>query len=100
MKTKHCSWCDNSFKTNVAYQIYCSPECREAATKEKIAARYLAIKRNKKSTKERTCKSCGKRLSVYNDETICQTCEVNPIEVNKALKDIKDIANDKYNDQA
>ena len=97
MKTKHCNWCDKSFQTNIAYQIYCSPECRDAATKEKIAARYQTIKRNKKSTKQRVCKSCGKRLSVYNDDTICQSCLTNPTEVNKALKDIKDILNDKDN---
>jgi hypothetical protein len=95
MKLKHCSWCDNSFKTVINYQIYCSPECRTQATKEKIAERYLANKR--KTAKTRLCKSCGRSLSVYNDDQICQACEVNPIEVNKALKEIKDILDDKNN---
>jgi hypothetical protein len=95
MKTKHCSWCDNSFQTNIVYQIYCSSECRDAATKEKIAARYRAIRRSKESTKNRSCKSCGKKLSVYNDDQICQACSTNPIEVNKALKDIKGLINGK-----
>ena len=36
---KHCQWCDKTFESLISYQIYCSLECRESATKEKIAAK-------------------------------------------------------------
>lgn len=95
MKTKHCQWCDHSFLTNVSYQIYCSPECREAATKEKIAERYAISRRNKRHTKPRLCKGCGTRLSAYNDEQLCINCNINPQDVSKALKDLKGLMNGK-----
>jgi RecJ-like exonuclease len=97
MKTKHCSWCDNSFETSISYQIYCSPECRNAATKEKITERYIKNRRNSRVGKVRKCKSCGQSLSIYNDDELCSTCQVNPGDVLKALKEIKGIANGKNN---
>lgn len=87
---KHCQWCDNLFETEIKYQIYCSVECRESATKEKIAARYIVERRQKRIGKDRKCKSCKEPLSIYNDEPLCIKCSVNPNEVAKALKQIKD----------
>ena len=52
---KHCKWCDSEFNTEVSYQIYCSVKCREQATKEKIAERYLVLRRQKRIGKERKC---------------------------------------------
>jgi hypothetical protein len=95
MKTKHCEWCDHSFKTKISYQIYCSAECREAATKEKILARYQITRRVKRAEKVRACKSCGSDLSMYNDDQLCQSCDVNPSDVAKALKEIKGLMNGK-----
>lgn len=96
MKTKHCQWCDNQFETLVSYQIYCSPPCREAATKEKIAERYAHTRRTRRlNSKPRQCKSCGVSLSAYNDEELCAECVVNPADVKKALKEIKGFANGK-----
>jgi hypothetical protein len=92
---KNCQWCDTDFISEVSYQIYCSPECRESATKEKIAARYLVTRRQKRLGKTRKCKSCNKDLSIYNDEELCNDCNVNPKDVNKALKDIKGFINGK-----
>lgn len=92
---KNCQWCDNDFVSEVSYQIYCSSECRESATKEKIAARYLVTRRQKRLGKIRKCKSCNKDLSIYNDEELCHDCNINPKEVNKALKDIKGFINGK-----
>ena len=86
---KTCQWCDEPFEPKVGYQIYCSSECREEATKEKIAQRYLVSKRNRMMSKKRNCKSCGSPLSAYNDDPICQACIVDPAEVSKALKEIK-----------
>ena len=89
MKSKHCEWCDSQFDTAISYQIYCSPECREQATKEKIALRYTLTRRSKRHGKTRLCKSCGANLSAYNDDQLCQSCIVNPTDVSKALKEIK-----------
>ena len=87
---KHCQWCDKVFETEIKYQIYCSTECRESATKEKIAARYIVERRQKRIGKERKCKCCGEQLSIYNDESLCVKCNINPSNVTKALKEIKD----------
>jgi hypothetical protein len=97
---KLCSWCDNSFKPSVSYQIYCSSNCRDEATKTKIVARYAVIKRQKRKNKKRYCASgCGVSLSIYNDDTLCNSCNVNNKDVNKILKQIKGIANDSKNNQ-
>lgn len=92
---KYCQWCDNSFDPNVSYQIYCSVECRDEATKEKISQRYIKNRLKKRSEKSRKCKSCSLPLSIYNDDDICSSCDENPKEVNKALKEIKDRMNGK-----
>lgn len=97
MKNKHCEWCDNQFVGKVSYQIYCSVSCRELATKEKIAERYAVARRSRMATRPRPCKSCGAKLSVYNDEVLCQSCLVNPSDVKKALKEIKGFLNEKGN---
>jgi transcriptional regulator NrdR family protein len=91
---KHCQWCDSSFSPTVAYQIYCSPGCRDDATKEKIAQRYAIQRRNRLMLKDRKCKSCGERLSAYNDDTLCFSCIVNPNSVKQALKEVKGLAED------
>lgn len=90
MKSKRCEWCDHSFQTKISYQIYCSSECREAATKEKISARYQIsrIARRAKGRK-RFCKSCNTELSIYNEDILCNQCIVNPKDVSKALRDMK-----------
>jgi hypothetical protein len=86
---KSCKWCNSPFETKVSYQIYCSPECREEATREKIAERYESTKRQKRLGKDRKCKSCQASLSIYNDDSLCQNCHINPTDVSRALKDIK-----------
>ena len=95
MKLKHCDWCDNKFEPKVKYQIYCSAECRQEATKEKIAARYLITRRQKRKNKVRKCKSCGEDLSIYNDDPLCNQCSINPVDVKKVLKQIKGLSNGK-----
>jgi hypothetical protein len=92
---KHCQWCDASFESKVSYQIYCSSECRESATKEKIAERYAIARINKRIKQTRLCKGCGQRLSAYNDDSICFTCMVDPREVGKTLREIKGMADGK-----
>ena len=91
---KNCQWCDNAFVTDISYKIYCSPECREEATKDKIAQKYAQKRRVKMMSKKRLCKSCNSQLSVYNDSQTCQKCITNPLDVKKALKEIKGIMNE------
>lgn len=86
---KHCQWCDKLFETQIKYQVYCSVDCRDAATKEKIAARYIVERRQKRIGKDRRCKCCEEPLSIYNDENLCTKCTVNPTDVTKALKQIR-----------
>jgi hypothetical protein len=94
MISKHCEWCDHSFKTKISYQIYCSAECREAATKEKIMQNYFLKQVKKRFEKKRFCKSCGSLLSAYNDSQTCFACVSNPSDVSKALKEIKGLMNE------
>lgn len=89
MKSKHCQWCDHTFETSISYQIYCSVECRESATKEKIAIRYNQTRRQRRVGKDRRCKSCNTQLSIYNDNELCDTCTINPKDVRAILRDIK-----------
>lgn len=93
---KHCQWCDNTFTTKISYQIYCSPECRGFATKEKIAERYIQSRRTRRYGKERKCKACHKVLSAYNDDVLCADCNVNPTDVSSVLKELKGFANGKF----
>jgi hypothetical protein len=95
MKNKHCEWCDHQFQTKISYQIYCSAECRDAATKQKIAARYQITRRAKRYNKPRKCRSCDTQLSMYNDELLCQKCVIDPSEVTKALREIKKLKDNK-----
>jgi len=96
---KQCSWCSNYFAANVSYQIYCSSECREEATKEKIVERHKAIRRQKNSKKIRMCAGkCGTKLSVYNEHTLCNSCYVNKKEVNRKIKEIRMFMHDYQND--
>jgi uncharacterized protein YmfQ (DUF2313 family) len=92
---KHCSWCDTEFNSDISYQIYCSSTCREDATKQKIAQRYIVTRRQKRKGKVRSCKQCGSQLSIYNDDSLCVLCNVNPSTVEKALKEIKGKSNGK-----
>ena len=77
---KICDWCSEDFEPNVSYQIYCSAECRESATKEKVNERYQHKRRQKLA---------GKILSVYNATGLCSSCMVNDKVVDKALKELK-----------
>ena len=95
MISKHCSWCDHQFKTKVKYQIYCSVECREAATKEKINQRYIRQRAQNRANKARHCNQCGVILSMYNNSSTCQSCDIDKSIVNKILRDIKGLANGK-----
>jgi hypothetical protein len=44
---------------------------------------------------ERRCKLCESRLSAYNDDPLCFSCLINPVDVTKTLREIKGLANGK-----
>jgi hypothetical protein len=89
---KICDWCSNEFQPNVSYQIYCSKECRELATKEKVNERYQIKRRQKLSKKERRCSGgCGTLISIYNPSGYCWVCKIDTKQVDKALKELKGI---------
>lgn len=82
--------CDVYFHPKVSYQIYCSNECRDIATKEKIAERYQITRRQKRAGKVRKCYGgCGIDLSIYNDSGFCSNCNVSEKAVTKMLKELK-----------
>lgn len=97
---KNCDWCSNEFQPNVSYQIYCSIECRQLATKEKVNERYRFRKRTRNSKKGKKCAGgCGTLLSMYNESRFCSRCMTNNKEVNRALKELKGIIEyEKFNE--
>lgn len=87
---KSCERCDSKFKPKVSYQIYCSEDCRDLATKEKIAERYQLTRRQKRIGKIRKCLGgCGTQLSIYNDSGFCANCNVSKKSVDKMLREVK-----------
>jgi len=98
---KQCSWCNSQFKPNVSYQVYCSVLCRESATKEKIFSRYNSVKRKKRKLNPKKCSGgCGIVLSIYNDDSLCNVCQVNNKDVEKTLKKLKGIVRDSKNNKS
>lgn len=87
---KICGWCSQEFEAKVSYQVYCSVECRENATKDKIAERYQINRIKNRVSKKRKCSGgCGTYISIYNDNGFCTTCMVNKRKVDQMLKELK-----------
>lgn len=87
---KQCDRCDNKFTPKVSYQIYCSEQCREEATRDKIAERYKITRRQKRKGKIRKCLGgCDQVLSIYNDDGFCSNCNISKKAVDKMLKQIR-----------
>jgi hypothetical protein len=96
---KQCEWCNASFDPSVSYQIYCTVTCREEATKEKIADRHKAMRRQRKGNKVRHCAAgCGTRLSMYNDDAFCASCFLDNREIRRGIREIKMMMHD-YEDK-
>jgi hypothetical protein len=83
--------CDEYFKPKVSYQIYCSENCRDIATREKIAERYKATRLQRRKNKVRKCRNCEEILSVYAEGPLCNFCNIDPKLVTKALKQLKQL---------
>lgn len=87
---KYCSWCSNEFEPSVTYQIYCSPECREFSTRNKIEERYRLSRRKRKNIQKKKCSGgCGTFISIYNENGFCNICMINRKKVDRMLKELK-----------
>ena len=87
---KLCDWCGKDFEPNVSYQIYCTKECRDESTKEKVSERYLATRVKNRIGKDRKCKGqCGTLLSIYNNTNYCVSCAAKQDAADKALRQMK-----------
>ena len=85
-----CSWCDHEFYQKSSKQIYCGPECRQEASKEKILERYEIEKRRKRVGRDKKCAGdCGTYLSIYNDVGMCDNCLINKKKFNNFIKELK-----------
>jgi uncharacterized protein YmfQ (DUF2313 family) len=87
---KLCEFCSNSFTPKVSYQIYCSKDCRDKATRQKITERYQITRRKNRTGKNKKCSGgCGTVISIYNDNGFCSSCMVNQRKVDKMLKELR-----------
>ena len=87
---KICEWCSQEFEPKVSYQIYCSVDCRNNATRNKIAERYQRNRIKTRASKKRKCSGgCGGNISMYNENGFCNTCMVNKRKVDQMLKELK-----------
>jgi hypothetical protein len=89
-KMLYCRWCDKQFSPNTTKQIYCSSECRQEASKEKILERYHLQKRKNRKGKEKKCGGgCNTLLSIYNDSGICDNCLVHQSKMKNFMRELK-----------
>jgi hypothetical protein len=57
-------------------QKYCNEQCCRISTNRKIMEKYYEKKAIKNGA-PRVCKSCKTKLSRYNQQSVCSTCEKN-----------------------
>lgn len=88
---KQCDWCNGRFFPAVSFQIYCSEDCRTAATKHNQALKSKERKLSRRKTKKRICANsdCNNVLSVYNDSKYCASCFFSEHVVLRELENIK-----------
>ena len=87
---KLCKNCLSAFYGSVERQVYCCPECRIAATKEKQAGL-----RRKSPSKRKKCASnkCDNFVSEYTDSIYCSHCFLSGKVIEKDLRKIRRIVN-------
>lgn len=84
-----CRWCDKDFISQSKHQIYCSLECRQAATKEKVIERAQKQKLKRRMNKKRFCATCATEISIYNEHPTCNNCYIDKKKMDKFLKDMR-----------
>ena len=85
----YCRLCDKEFKSDLKHQVYCSVECREKATRQKMIERQEKERLKRRIKKKRFCSNCKKEISIYNEDSLCNTCTIDKRKVDKFLKDLK-----------
>ena len=68
------SECAKNFDAKTHNQKYCSDECCRVATNKRIMDKYYEKKAIKRGA-VRNCKKCKSKLSRYNLDPICASCE-------------------------
>jgi hypothetical protein len=69
--------CEEEFEPSRRNQKYHTPECCKFEMNARAKDAW-AEKRERRKGKKRVCKSCGTKLSSYNDGKICGACEQRP----------------------
>lgn len=78
---KQCAECGKEFEFKTHNQKYCSSSCCRIATNKRIMVKYYE-KRDRLSGKERSCLECDMKLSKYNSNDICSSCESKRVKLN------------------
>lgn len=89
--SQYCRQCDKEFSSNSKHQIYCSVECRDKATKQKMLERQQKQKLKRRINKKRFCSSCGCEISIYNEYSTCNNCLIDNKKVDKFLKQMRNL---------
>lgn len=66
--------CSKDFNAKTHNQKYCSDECCRIATNRRIMEKYYEKKAIRNGAL-RHCSKCKTRLSRYNQNSVCSTCE-------------------------
>jgi hypothetical protein len=81
--------CSKEFDSKTHNQKYCSDECCRIATNKRIMDKYYEKKAIKNGA-VRLCKKCKAKLSRYNSEDVCASCNKNKKNRDSLLKEIVD----------
>lgn len=85
--------CSKEFDSKTHNQKYCSDECCRIATNRRIMEKYYEKKAIRNGAL-RKCTSCSAKLSRYNQQNICASCEKKSLTKsrNKIIGMINDIS--------
>ena len=75
--------CAKEFEAKTHNQKYCGDECCRIATNRRIMEKYYEKKAIRNGA-HRSCKKCKAKLSRYNQENMCSTCEKRNSSSNKS----------------
>lgn len=80
--------CEVEFEPATHNQKYCCAECCRVATNRRIMEKYYD-RRDQRQGKARYCIKCDSKLSRYNDDKICSSCDLKQsVTVNKSVADM------------
>lgn len=80
--------CDIQFTAATHNQKYCCAECCRVATNQRIMEKYYD-RRDQRQGKARYCAQCDSKLSRYNDNKVCSSCELKQnVNANRSVADM------------